>query len=125
MGKVAPATFSLGTIQEVCEGSPIPSEFRIRPNPIRLRVGDRIHRTAPGEIIVEAYDARGNFLPSIPVATGVLELNENQNVIGTRADWDYFEAMAEGEAEFGVNFRCQSTDGSFIQSEVRILVTAE
>ena len=111
--------FTIYTGQDACSDSPVPFEFRVRPNPITLKVGERIHRTERSELIVEAYDEAGLFLPAVPLVVTVID---SMTVVRSRSDWDYFEAIAEGEAELLIAWYCPADD--HVQAKVRILVTA-
>jgi len=117
--------FTIITGREACEKSPRPAELRIFPNPLRMRVGDRIHRSNvdehPSELVIEAYDDRGAFLPAVPIAVSTIDA---QRVTGSRSDWDYFEALGEGEAELVVFWPCTTPGGPNVEARVRILVTA-
>lgn len=118
--------FTIYTAQEACAQSAMPSEFRVRPDPLRLAIGDRIHRSNvnrhPSELVIEAYGPRGEFLPSVPIIVSTMDL---QNVTRTRSDWDYFEAAAEGEDELVVAWACGTPDGAPVQTRVRLIVSAE
>ena len=117
--------FTIYTWQDACAKSGTPSELKVMPNPITLNVGDRIHRTnvseQRSEIIVEAYGARGLFLPAVPIIVSTVDPN---GVLANRSDWDYFEAVGEGEAELVVGWACQQSGGAPLQASVRIIVTS-
>jgi hypothetical protein len=70
--------FTIYTAQEACETSPLPTELRILPNPLRLKVADRIHRTNgdehASELVIEAYDKDGLFLPSVPIVVNLIDV---------------------------------------------------
>jgi hypothetical protein len=70
-------------------------------------------------LIVEAYGASGQFLPTVPIVVSTLDLD---GVIDNRSDWDYFEAIAEGEAELVVGWACQPAGGTPLRASVRIVV---
>jgi hypothetical protein len=116
--------FTIYTGQEACEKSPVPTELRILPNPLRLNVGDRIHRTNgdehASELVIEAYDKDGLFLPSVPIVVNLIDV---QSVVVSRSDWDYFEAIRAGEDELVVGWACPGPDGSPVEVRIRILVT--
>jgi len=118
-------TFTIYTLQEACRKSPVPAGLRIFPNPLRMSVGDRIHRSNvsehPSELVIEAYDKNGAFLPAVPVVVNTLEVS---NVVGSRSDWDYFEALREGEDELAVFWACAPPDGTPVEARVRIIVTS-
>ena len=117
--------FTIYTGQEACEKSPVPVELRIFPNPLQMSVGDRIHRSNvdehPSELVIEAYDKDGAFLPAVPVVVNTIDA---QNVVGARSDWDYFEAIREGEAELVVGWACAAPDGEPVEARIRILITS-
>jgi len=107
--------FTIYTAQDACDKSPKPSDLRISPNPFRMRVGDRIHHSGlnvrPSDFVIEAYDEHGMFLPSVPIIVNIIDTN---NVTASRSDWDYFEAINEGEAKLTASWLCSTTDGHVI-----------
>jgi hypothetical protein len=117
--------FSLGVMPEICNKSPVPSKFVPR-DPIRLRVGQHIERIGQvpenrqDDIVVDAYDAKGTFLPHVPIRVTV---TDPQGIIGYRPVGDYVEAVAAGEASFEVTWACGSDDGPRVQSRIRVIVT--
>ncbi len=117
--------FTIYTGAEACRGSPVPVELRVLPSPLRMSVGDRIHRSNvdrhPSELVIEAYDKDGAFLPAVPIVVATVEV---QNVVGSRSDWDYFEALREGEDELVVGWACSAANGTPVEARVRILVTS-
>lgn len=118
-------SFSLGIMPEVCSKSPAPSKLVLR-DPIRLRVGQRIERMAQvpensqDDVIVDAYDEHGTFLPHVPVTISVLD---PQGILAFRSDGDYVEAVAVGEAGLEVFWACASPEGPVIQARARVIVT--
>jgi hypothetical protein len=118
--------FTIYAGQEACEQSPVPAEFRILPDPLQLKVGDRIHRTNfdehTSELVIEAYDKDGLFLPAVPIHVDLVDV---QSVVESRSDWDYFEAVRAGEDELVVSWACAAPDGSPLEERVRILVTPD
>lgn len=118
--------FTIYTQQEACAISARPAELRVFPSPLILKVGDRIHRTNvemnPGDLIVEAYAEDGEFLPAVPIIVYTID---RQNVVSARSDWDYLEAMREGEDELVVAWACGSADGPPLEARVRLVVTAD
>jgi len=118
--------FTLYTGQEVCDRSPLPAELKIFPNPLRMKVGDRIHRSNvdehPSELVIEAFDKDGAFLSGVPIIVNTVGV---QNVIETRSDWDYFEAIQEGEDELVVSWACATAGGVPVEGRVRIVVTLD
>lgn len=116
--------FTIYTAEEACETSSIPAKLKIFPNPIQMGVGDRIHRSnvkqRPSELVVEAYDEHGVFLPAVPINVSILDTN---NVITSRSDWDYFEATKEGEAEVFVSWACSTADSSTAEAHAQIYVS--
>jgi hypothetical protein len=101
--------FTIYASQEACAQSPIPRSLSVRLTHAQLTVGTRVHRDSASELIVEAYDETGKFLPSVPIVVSVLADN---SVIGSRGDWDYFEALGPGEAEVRVAWLCGSVAAS-------------
>lgn len=118
--------FTIYTGQEACAKSPVPAELRIVPNPLQLNVGDRIHRSNGhehvSELVVEAYDRDGVFLPSVPIIVNLIDV---QSVVASRSDWDYFEAIRAGEDELVVYWACPAPDTSSVEKRIRIVVTSE
>lgn len=115
--------FTIHTEREACAKSANPVELRVYPNPLLLKIGDRIHRsnvdTRPSELVVEAYGENGEFLPALPIAVSTMDL---QNVTTSRSDWDYLEAVREGEDELVVAWACAGRNGVPIVTRVRIIV---
>lgn len=115
--------FTIYTAQEVCAESKLPAVLRVRPSPLEMRIGDRIHRTNvgrnPSELIIEAYGENGEFLPAVPVIVSTVDV---QNVTASRADWDYLEAVSEGEDELVVSWACTTPEGLPLEARVRIIV---
>ncbi len=116
--------FTIYTRQEACEKSPFPSELRVLPNPLILKIGDRVHRSnvsnESSELSVEAYGSSGEFLPAVPIIVSTADV---QNVTASRSDWDYLEAVREGEGELVVSWACTSPDGQQLEARVQIIVT--
>lgn len=118
--------FTIYTRQEACEKSIRPVELRISPDPIYMKIGDRVHHSGlngrPSDLVIQAYDAQGSFLPSLPIVVDVIG---KDHVTDSRSDWDYFEAVAEGEDELRASWACATSGGQPVEARVRILVTAE
>lgn len=116
--------FTIYTRQEVCEESATPSELRILPNPILLKIGDRIHRSNTdsqvSELVVEAYGPSGEFIPAVPIIVSTVDV---QNVTSTRADLDYLEAVKPGEDDLEVSWACPEPTGRGVAAQVRIIVS--
>jgi hypothetical protein len=115
--------FTIYTAQEACAESKLPAVLRVRPNPLEMTIGDRIHRTNvernPSELIIEAYGEHGEFLPGVPIIVSTVDV---QNVTASRSDWDYLEAVREGEDELVVGWACKTSDGVPLEARVRIVV---
>ena len=123
--EIALRAFTIYTLQDACAKSAAPSELKVLPNPIELRVGGRIHRSnvdeQRSELIVEAYGADGGLLPRAPIIVSTLDAH---GVTRSRSDWDYLVAVAEGEAELIVESPCQAPRGTRPVESVRIVVAA-
>jgi hypothetical protein len=117
--------FTIYTAQEACAESALPAEFRVRPNPLRMRLGDRVHRTNvernPSELIIEAYGEDGEFLPAVPIIVSTVDV---QNVTVSRSDWDYFEAVRDGEDELVIAWACRTPNGVQLEARVSIIVAS-
>jgi hypothetical protein len=74
-----------------------------------LLIGERIRRTSASELIVEAYDQDGHFLPRIPILVNV---DAPLDVVRTRADWDYLEAKGVGKVKVTGTWLCGNVNGS-------------
>ncbi len=116
--------FTIHTGREACDLSAAVSEFRVSPNPLLLKVGDRIHRTNVdsqiSELVIEAYGASGEFLPAVPIVVSTID---SQRATEIRSDWDYFEAVREGEGDLVVKWACTAPSGEGSPLEtVRIIV---
>ena len=101
--------YTIYTLQEACDRSAVPASLSVRLTHRKVSVGTRVHRDSGSELIVEAYDEGGKFLPSVPIVVAVLA---DPGVIGSRSDWDYFEALTPGEAEVRVSWICRRVEGS-------------
>lgn len=112
--------FTIYTGREACAASPVPSAFVIRPAPIVLKVGERLHRTPDTELIIEAYDQKGTFLPRVPI---IVNIASPEEVLESRSDWNYMEAAAPGEGELTTLWYC--ADEERVEHRVFIKVTAE
>ena len=116
--------FSIGNRAEICGASQTPGKFVVR-DPIRLRVGQSIQRIGQvptneqDVVIVDAYDAGGQFIPHVPVYITVVDTSE---ILGVRTDGDYLEALTTGEAELEVTWACGPNDGPGVQSRIRVVV---
>jgi hypothetical protein len=115
--------FTIYTGPEACARSPRPSRLQVRPDPLILTIGDRIHRTNvdrhAGELIIEAYGAKGEFLPAVPI---IVSTSDVQEVTAARSDWDYLEAVRAGEDELVVAWACPAEDGLPLETRVRLIV---
>ena len=117
--------FTLYTAQEACARSPHPDRLQVRPEPLIFKVGDRLHRSnvenRVSELIIEAYGADGEFLSAVPI---LVSTSDRQNVTAARSDWDYLEAVREGEDELVVAWACPTPDGLPLEKRVRLIVHA-
>ena len=68
-----------------------------------INVHDRIHRNERSELVIEAYNAKGEFLPAVPIAVAI---DADERVLGSRADWDYLEALRPGRGVIKVWWHC-------------------
>ncbi len=116
--------FTLYSREAACNVAPAIAEIKVLPDPIRLQVGERIHRSnvtnIVTELIVEAYNSDGEFVPGVPI---IVELLDNNGVTATRSDWNYLEAQQAGVAELLVRPACLSSAETG-HARVQILVTA-
>lgn len=117
--------FTVYTLEEECAGHPRPARLTAFPDPVRLSIGDRIHRTnvspQQSELVIEAYDASERFLPSVPIA---LDIADGQRTVESRSDWDYLEAVREGKGGLRISWLCPNPDDAAIEAHVRIMVSA-
>ena len=115
--------FTIYKLQEVCKGLAAPRELRVHPNPIVLKIGDRVHRSNAdikvSELAVEAYGPSGEFMPAVPILVSTVDV---QNVTSTRADWDYLEAVKLGEDDLEVSWACPRPRGQGIATRAKIIV---
>ena len=114
--------FTIYIMQEACEASPVPAEMKVRPDPLRLNIGDRVARTERTALIIEAYNGDGRFIPAIPT---IVDISDPDNIIDTRSDWDYLEAIAEGRAELTVKWACRDDEAQAVEATVPIVVESE
>jgi hypothetical protein len=115
-------SFSLGNMAEICDASPVPSEFRARP--VTLRIGERLHRTAKSGVVIEAYDARSGFLPHVPIRINLIDPGDVVRP-GFWEDGDYLRAEREGVAEFRVSWACGAWDRLPVEFPIPIIVVRE
>lgn len=117
--------FTIYSLKEACGESLRPGTFRISPDPIHMRVGDRVHHSSPqgrpSDLVIEAFDAQGGFLPSLPI---IVDVTGRDGVVASRSDWEYFEAARAGEDELRVTWACATQDGEPGEASVRILITS-
>lgn len=116
--------FTIYTGAEECKKSRQPAELRVHPDLLRLKVGDRVHRTNvnrhKSELVIEAYSEDGEFLSAIPIFVSTID---NSNVTRSRSDWDYLEAIKAGEADLVVGWACSSPGGKPVRTHVHVIVT--
>ena len=115
--------FTIYTLQEACEESAIPAEIRVLPEPLVLKVGERLHRSntspAQSELIIEAYGEDGEFLPAVPVIVSTLDM---QNVTESKSNWNYLEATRTGEDSIVVAWPCTPPGEPWLESRARLVV---
>lgn len=112
-------SFSLGNWKGICDKSFVPAEFRVEPTTLSLLVGGRLHRDGKTEIIIEAYHSAGVFVPHVPLIVTVLDAGD---IIGTRSDWDYVEAIRVGKAELRIAWACGGRD-EHVEVSVPVVVS--
>ena len=113
---------SLGNWQQICDASALPDRLSLKPDPLRLNIGERIHRSGAAELVIEAYDAQGRFVPRVPI---LLVLIDPQDITTSRSDWDFFEAKQPGEAWIGVRSACAKDIEPSLEFRARIIVTGD
>lgn len=72
---------------------------------MKLSVGDRIYRNDRTQLVVEAYDEIGQFIAQVPISVSIVS---SSDVMTSRSDWDYAEAVAPGRAEIVITFACEA-----------------
>jgi hypothetical protein len=95
--------FSLGNWQGICAESKFPTKIRVLPNPVQLRVGDRLKLGERSALIVEATDSKGKFLGHVPIMVDIR--NPSLSFQG-RGDWDYLKAVRQGRAMLRIHTAC-------------------
>ena len=101
--------FTIYTGQEACASSRTPASLRVHLRMEEVGVGTRVHRDSPSELVVEAYDDAGTFLPAVPI---VVEVLANTGVVASGGDRDYFEIIGPGEVEVVARWLCAEVRGS-------------
>lgn len=121
--------FTIYTLQEACEKSPKVSTLSIRLPNTRIQVGDRIKTNAPddstvSDLVIEAFDAEGHFLPSVPVHVGAgsqgRTVDFDPGIIYRDASMDYWEARLPGKFDLEVSWACSHDAQSVVQDSVTI-----
>lgn len=118
--------FTIFTLQEACERSAVPAELRILPNPLVLKIGDRIHRSNASAnqsgLIIEAYGHDGEFLPAVPVIVSTMDV---QGITESRSDWNFLEAVRVGEDDIVVAWPCTQPDEPWLEARARLVVVSD
>ena len=111
-------TFTIYTLQEACAESPPVAEIKLRLPGTTIQVGDRIHTNHPddsvvSDLIIEAFDKEGTFLPGVPVSVGAgsigRTLSFDPGIIYRDSSMDYWEARKPGEFEIGTSWLCATS----------------
>jgi hypothetical protein len=97
--------FTTITGPEACDISPEPGGFRIKPDTIELKVGDRLYRD---KLVIEAYSRNGEFLPTVPIVIDIVDTDE---VLAGRSEWNYAKATKPGSATLLISWLCGSVRG--------------
>lgn len=114
--------FSLGNHPEICAASTVPAQFRAKS--VTLRIGQRLQRSERSGVVIEAYNAGGDFVAHVPIIVSMLD-PQNIATAGFWDDGDYLKANREGEAELLVTWACASNDRPPVELRVSIVVVAE
>lgn len=95
--------FTLSDWQDICAKAPFPTAIKMRPNPIRLRVGQKLRLGPHSDVSVEAVNGRGIFLKRVPIS---VEVDDPHGTVHSRDDWDYLKAIRKGRAKLTVHAYC-------------------
>lgn len=123
--------FTIITLQEECEKSPEVSKITLRLANTTIEVGDRVHSNSPddstvSDLVIEAFDDEGNFLPSVPVHVGAgsqgRTIDYDPGVIYKDASMEYWEARKPGKFDIGAIWACSSNPQKVVGDTVTIQV---
>jgi len=123
--------FTIYTGQEACDKSPKVATLRIRVPSQTLIVGDKLQAyyrdsTEESDLIIEAYDSTGNFLPSVPISAEAYSIGRTDNydpgIIYINSSMDYWEARRPGRFVVTARWNCATTDSNGVYDEVTIEV---
>ena len=113
--RISNRAFTIYTKQDVCLASDTPTRFQLHQSAISLKVGDKIYRGGRTTLVIEAYGEDGRFLPKVPIELLVIQ---ESDILASRSDWDYLEALNEGTAEILIRGSCTGEQNI----DVRIMV---
>lgn len=123
-------TFTIYTHKDACDKSPVVSEIRIKYPKEIIEVGNRIHANSPddsivSDFIIKAFNAEGNFLPSVPIYVDVnlqdSTLDFDPGIIYRDATMNYWEARKPGMFVIRARWACPS----YAQSDIQDTITIE
>jgi hypothetical protein len=132
----APATihsraFTIHTLQDACDDSPTVSSLVLTLRSTRIHVGDRINtntvdNASVSDLIIEAFDADGNFVPSVPVYVGATSQGKTQEydpgIVYKDASMDYWEARLPGKFDIEAGWLCVSDTQQAVRDKVTVEV---
>lgn len=92
--------FTAESALEACANSSIPASLKISLVNDSLVIGDKLNFE---DILVEAFDESGDFLPSVPVIVSTLS---QDGMLSAHPDWEYVEVFSYGFATLMVSTYC-------------------
>lgn len=98
--------FTIHTGPAACRNTQPPT--KLVATALSVNVGDRLHLSDP---VVAAYDARGEFMPRVPISIGC-DTSNGVFVRDVDADQITFVATKPGVAEFSVASFCPGASAS-------------
>ncbi len=129
--KLSYRAFTIYTGQEACEKTPEVASLRIRLNRQMLRVGDKLQAyylndAEESDLIIEAFDLAGNFIPSVPISAEAFSIGRTANydpgIIYMNSSMNFWEARKPGHFAVTTRWYCGAPGSDGIRDEVIIEV---
>lgn len=95
--------FTAESALEACDDSSIPASLEISLVNASLVIGDKLNFE---DILVEAFDENGDFLPAAPVIVSALA---QDGMLSAHPDWEYVEVSSYGYATLMVHSYCKQS----------------
>ena len=123
--------FTLMIHQQVCEDSPDVARISLKLFRDVMVVGERIRTnraddSVVSDLVIEAFDASGNFLPAVPVYSSVSSAGRTRDfdpgVVYRDGSMDYWELRKAGEIEVSAYWACAKTREALVGDTLLIKV---